>query len=263
MPIVKEVNNLEMVNLIYKGEPSILERTTMHSQPSLLRFSNSINNYLARTKNHPRENKFQSNKQLFRVQFDSHLPKIPATLREVYLNRKSCKDSFKDKKATRQDLESILKWGLFYKQETKSFTVPCGGGLYHYEIYLCLLRSHLLPLGLYRYNPQEFNLGLIKKGDYIEDIMSLLNHAYPEKVKSATGCVLLVSNHQVCRQKYDVRADRFILLDIGHLMHSFNLSCIANNYGVCNLGAGIDKNIIKFLEEPGQSLFVSSFLFGG
>ena len=206
-------------------------------------------------------NKFQSNAHLFCVKFDSFLPENPLSMKTVYLKRQSQKTLFHPRKVSRKDLEKILKWGLFYNEKNKHFTVPCGGALYHYEIYLCLLRSYLLPLGLYRYNPQTYTLGLIKKGNLTKDAVNLF-YVYLERLKSASGIIFLTSNLSESRQKYNYRSERLILLDIGHLMHSLNLAFISSGYGVSNISGELDKKIIQFLGAP-RSNYIASLCFGG
>ena len=244
---------------MYKGSSSILERTNYNSQPSLSRAALSIDKYYKYGRQ--RDSKFQSNKHLFCVKFDSSFPENPLPMKTVYLRRRSQMTPFRHRKVSRKDLEHILKWGIFYNKENKRFTVPSSGSLYHYEIYLCLFRSYLLPLGLYRYNPQTYTLGLIKKGHFIEDAMEIVN-AYFDRLGSASGVIFLTSNVSESRQKYNYRSERLVLLDIGHLMHSLNLSFTACGYGVSNIGAGIDKKIIKFLGES-RSNYIASIFFGG
>ena len=173
MPIIKEMSNLEKIALMYKGSPSVLERTDYNSQPSVARAVLSINKYYKYREK--KDRKFQSNSHLFCVKFNPFLPEIPLNMKTVYLKRQSQMLPFRPRKVSRKDLEYILKWGIFYNEKNKCFTVPSSGSLYHYEIYLCLFRSYLLPLGLYRYNPQTYTLGLIKKGHFIEDAVSIIN----------------------------------------------------------------------------------------
>ena len=261
MPIIKEMSNMQKIALMYKGKrPDVLERTNFNSQPSRLKSAVSVKRYLHYSK--PKLNKFQSNNQLFRLKFDSSFPESSLKLETVFLNRQSHMTPFHHRKVSRKDLERILKWGIFYNEKNKHFTVPCGGALYHYEIYLCLFRSYLLPLGLYRYNPQSWTLGLIKKGNFMEQAVDVFN-TYLDRLTSSSGVLLISSNLSESRRKYDYRSERYVLLDIGHLMHSLNLAFTACGYGVSNIGAGMDKKVIKFLAETEKSNYISSMFFGG
>lgn len=244
---------------MYKGKPSILERTNHYSNTSIQRTILSVNRYTAQKK--WQANKFKSNDHLFCVKFNSSSPENPLSMEEVYLKRKSQMTPFRPRKASRKDLEKALKWGIFYKQN-KHFTVPCSGALYHYEIYLCLFRSYLLPLGVYRYNPEDYTLGLIKKGNFLEEAASVIN-CYLDRLRSSTGVMFLTSDLSESRWKYDYRSERLILLDIGHLMHSMNLSFTALGYGVSNIGGGRDQSIIQFLGEHKRTNYISCLFFGG
>ena len=260
MPIIREMSNIEKIILMYKGTPNILERTNYNSRPSQMKSAMSIDRYYQSKKQ--KNNRFQSNDQNFCVKFNSSFPKNPLSIKTLYLKRRSQMISFFSRKVSRKDLEQILKWSLFYNKENQRFTVPCAGSLYHYEIYLCLFRSYILPLGLYRYNPQTYTLGLIKKGNFMEDIVNLFS-VYLDRLKSASGVIFLTSNLCESQQKYEYRSERLILLDIGHLMHSMNLSLTSAGYGVSNIGAGKDTNIIKFLTESKKSNYIASLFFGG
>ena len=260
MPIIKQTSNLEKVSLLYKGKKSVLDRTNLNSDPAVSRMSLSINQWFKYTK--PKANKFESNDQLFSMKFKHGFPEIPLKATTLYLKRKSQMTPFIPKKVSREDLEKILKWGLFYNEKEKRFTVPCGGGLYHYEIFFFLFRSFLLPLGLYRYNPQSRTLGLIRKGDFMESAVDLFD-TYLDRLKTSSGVMMFTSNLSESRAKYDYRSERFILLDTGHLMHSMNLAFTSAGYGVSNIGGGKDKKIIKFLGETGRLRYISCLYFGG
>ena len=254
------MSNIEKIALMYKGKPHILERTNYNSWPSQMKAALSVNRYYNSHKQ--KDNKFQSNNHLLCVKFDSSFPENPLVMNTLYLKRKSQMTEFLPRKVSRKDLEKILKWSLFYNNQNRRFTVPCGGALYHYEIYLCLFRSHLLPLGLYRYNPQTYTLGLIRRGNLMENIVGLFD-VYLDRLRSASGVIFLISDLSESRQKYEYRSERLILLDIGHVMHSMNLSLTSAGYGVSNIGAGRDTNIIKFLTESKRSNYIASLFFGG
>ena len=262
MPIIKEKSNLEKIASMYygKSKSKILIQTHHGGAPGSLRVLKSVNSY---SKTYPRNpNKFKSNEAFFCVKFNSFLPEIPLKMEEVYLKRQSQRVPFRPKKISRDDLEKILKWGLFYKEKDKSFTVPCGGALYHYEIYLCLFQSHLLPLGLYRYNPQTYTLALIKKGNLLESAEKALS-CYLDRLRTSTGVMFFTSDLSESRTKYQHLSERLILLDMGHIMHSMNLAFTAMGYGVSNIGGGKAREIIDFLSESKKSNYIASIYFGG
>ena len=254
------MDSLEKITLFYKGRKKLLDRTNHNSQPSLARRALYVEKYYKYKSQ--KIHKFKSNDHLFCVKFNSSLPANPLKMETISLKRKSQMKTFQAKKASRKELEKILKWGIFYNKQNNRFTVPCGGALYHYEIYLCLLRSYLLPLGLYRYNPQSYTLGLIKKGNYMEKAVDVMA-CYLDRLRTSTGIMLFTSNLSESMRKYDYRSERLILLDIGHLMHSMNLSLTACGYGVSNMGGGLDKSILQFLGENKRSNYIASLFFGG
>ena len=264
MPIVKEMSNMEKIALMYYGKSrtQVLKRTNYNSEPSVLRVNTSVMNYTKYKQSQGGDNKFRSNSHLFCIKFDDSLPECSLSMKAIYLKRRSRMTAFNPKKISRKDLERILKWGIFFNKQNSRFTVPCGGALYHYEIYLCLFRSHLLPLGIYRYNPQTYTLALVRKGDFMEEAVNAVN-CYFDRLRSSTGVVCFVSNLSESRTKYEHRSERLVLLDIGHIMLSMNLSLTAVGYGVSNIGGGIDNKMIKFLGETKRSHYIASIFFGG
>ena len=262
MPIIKEMSNMEKIALMYYGKSrsEILPQTQHNGAPGSWKVRASVNKYL---KTYPHNsNKFKSNEKLFHIKFSPSLPEIPLKMEEVYLNRRSHQPPFLPKKISRHDLEKILKWGIFYNQRNNHFTVPCGGALYHYEIYLCLFQSHLLPLGLYRYNPQTYTLALIKRGNLLKPAELALS-CYQDRLRTSTGIMLFTTNLAESRTKYQHLSERLILLDMGHIMHSMNLAFTAAGYGVSNIGGGKARNIIEFLNESKRSNYIASIYFGG
>ena len=262
MPIIKEMSNLEKIALMYygKSKSKILSQTHHNGRPGSWKIKVSVDKYFKTYPHNP--NKFKSNEKLFHIRFNSSLPEIPLKMNDVYLSRRSHQKPFTPKKISRCELEKILKWGIFYNQQTGHFTVPCGGALYHYEIYLCLFQSHLLPLGLYRYNPQTYTLALIKRGNLLKSAELALN-SYLDRLRTSTGIMLFTTNLSESRTKYQHLSERLILLDMGHIMHSMNLAFTAAGYGVSNIGGGKAKNIIDFLNESKRLNYIASIYFGG
>ena len=262
MPIIKEMSNLEKIASMYygKSKSKILPQTHFESQPGSWRVQTSIAKYF---KTYPWDpNKFKSDEKLFHIKFNSTLPEIPLKMEDVYLRRRTHQLPFRPKKISRMELEKILKWGIFYNQESNRFTVPCGGGLYHYEIYLCLFQSYILPLGLYRYNPQAYTLALIRKGNLLQSSERVVD-GYLDRLRTSTGIMLFTSNLSESRIKYQHLSERHILLDVGHIMHSMNLAFTAAGYGVSNIGCGKARDIIDFLNESKKSHYIASIYFGG
>ena len=262
MPIIREMSNLEKISLMYygKSKSKILPQTFESSRPVSWRVQKSIDKYFKTYPQNP--DKFKSNEKLFHIKFNPTLPEMPLKMEDIYLSRRSHQPPFLPKKMSRQELEKILKWGIFYNPESSKFTVPCGGGLYHYEIYLCLFQSYLLPLGLYRYNPQTYTLALIKKGNLLQSAERVLD-CYLDRLRTSTGIMLFTSNLFESRTKYQHLSERLILLDMGHIMHSMNLAFTAAGYGVSNIGGGKARNIIDFLNESKRSHYIASIYFGG
>ena len=158
-----------------KAGQKILTQTHYASSPGSLRVKTSVDRYLKTYRRDP--SKFRSNRHLFCIKYNSSLPEMPLRMEEVYLKRRSQRDSFhsKLKKCPEVIWKKYSNGAFFYNNQTSHFTVPCGGALYHYEIYICLFQTYLLPLGLYRYNPQTYTLALIKKGNFMKSAEDALN----------------------------------------------------------------------------------------
>ena len=75
--------------------------------------------------------------------------------------------------------------------------------------------------------------------------------------------MLFTSDLTESKTKYQHLSERLILLDMGHIMHSMNLSFTSAGYGVSNIGGGRARKIIEFLGETRKSNYIASIYFGG
>jgi SagB-type dehydrogenase family enzyme len=125
---------------------------------------------------------------------------------------------------------------------------PSAGGLQALELYLVHWQTAWLPPGVYHYD---------RRGHQLAQIVAEANaDAWKERVPSlhqaAGGAMLwiLVGDGQRVALKYGQRADRFLLLEAGHLMQ--NLCLVSASLGLCTvpLGGCLEREVARHLRLP-------------
>ncbi|BAV94484.1 SagB family peptide dehydrogenase [Ichthyobacterium seriolicida] len=129
---------------------------------------------------------------------------------------------------------------------------PSPGGIYSSDIYLILVNSHFKK-GLYHYQPKDNSLELIKEGDFSSFIKDNLGLSpYIDSENKIGGCIIISSNIQRLYIKYNVRAYRFMLLEVGILLQSLSLVSSYIGIGSCILGGFYENKINDFIGLDGD-----------
>ncbi|MEJ2245495.1 MAG: SagB/ThcOx family dehydrogenase [Acidobacteriota bacterium] len=128
-------------------------------------------------------------------------------------------------------------------------SAPSAGGLYPIETYLMCRNVETLEPGIYHFRPHEFDLELIKAGDFG---VAFANAALGQSmVSDAPVCFIWTALVQRSKWKYRQRAYRYIYLDAGHIAQNLYLAGTAINLGVCGIGAFFDDHINNLLGVDG------------
>jgi SagB-type dehydrogenase family enzyme len=128
-------------------------------------------------------------------------------------------------------------------------SAPSAGGLYPIETYLMCRNVESLESGIYHFRPHEFDLELIKAGDFS---VAFANAALGQSmVSDAPVCFIWTALVQRSKWKYRQRAYRYIYLDAGHIAQNLYLAGTAIGLGVCGIGAFFDDHINNLLGVDG------------
>ncbi|WP_267384118.1 SagB/ThcOx family dehydrogenase [Cyanobacterium sp. uoEpiScrs1] len=135
-------------------------------------------------------------------------------------------------------------------------TAPSAGGLYPAEVYLISQGTSLLPSGLYHYQSKTHSLIHF----WESDVWSDLKEACFEDItlQEAQLAIITTAIFERSAWRYEDRAYRRIMIDIGHLLGNIELSCAINQYRPHLIGGFVDKMINEMLYlDPDQEAAIT------
>jgi len=123
---------------------------------------------------------------------------------------------------------------------------PSAGARYPLEMYVVILRSKEVPLGIYHYNVKWNTLELLLKGNFKKEFsQKITNQHWIEK----SGMVIIITTvFGRTLIKYKERGWRYIFFEAGHLTQNVYLISTLLKLKCCAIGGFIDKKIIKLLD---------------
>jgi len=154
---------------------------------------------------------------------------------------------------------SMLLWGTQGVQKVVDGhtmrTVPSAGARHPLETYLVVNRVESLPGGLYRYQPVEHQLVMLRDDP---DVGPNAAEACLEQSMVALSAVTFVWTAVIdrARWKYQQRGYRYIYLDAGHVCQNLYLACEAMGLGCCAIGAFEDDRMNRLIDVDGKEEFV-------
>ncbi|NPA91675.1 MAG: SagB/ThcOx family dehydrogenase [Chloroflexi bacterium] len=134
---------------------------------------------------------------------------------------------------------------------------PSAGALYPLELYAILHRVRDVEPGLYHYRVTEHALEQLRLGDLRKPITRICldqEHAH-------TAAVVFVITGVFARTewKYEGRAYRYVLQEVGHVGENIYLAATGLGLGACAIGAYFDEELDALLGVDGEeetSLYV-------
>lgn len=138
--------------------------------------------------------------------------------------------------------------------------VPSAGGLQALELYLAPLVDAWLPRAAYHYDRVAHELRRVGDGASRAE----LGARVPSLVAATGGSVLLLLVGDVARveAKYGDRAERFLLLEAGHLMQTLCLTALAEGLALLPLGGVFEASFEEALRLLPTDLVLYAGLLG-
>ena len=158
------------------------------------------------------------------------------------LNTRTSKRKYTEEALTLEEL-SLLLWAtqgvkqVVGKERKATFrTVPSAGARHPFETYLFINRVEGLEQGLYHYLPLEHKLEYLKS---IENQTEKVNEAFCGQIFFATAAVDFVWTVIPYRSewRYTVNAQKYALVDAGHLCQNLYFASESIGCGACGIGA--------------------------
>ena len=172
-------------------------------------------------------------------------------------------DSFQDvveKRCSRRDfhahniqldeLSTLLSLAAGYKQsDSRRKYTPSSGGFNEVEVFIIVLHVEELSPGIYYYNAMQHALHCVVHGDFSEWVRQDL--FYQEDWAKASVIFILAAQLDRLRKKYQHRAYRLCLLDVGHSAQNLYMGASALNLKVCEVLGYIESEIEQVLGIDG------------
>jgi len=187
--------------------------------------------------------------------------KSKETLCDCLNNRRSTRDYDKEYKISLNELTFLLlnSYGVTYRSKIVGFdieghigmkNVPSGGALYPLEIYVVILHAHI-PSGLYHYRTDNNSLELLKKGKFIEELLTVIQAEPYVNLRTASALVLTTGIIERLIIKYGDRGYRFLMQESGFVGQTISLLAESIHLGSCLLGGYNDDKVNEFLGVDG------------
>jgi len=165
------------------------------------------------------------------------------------------KDSFLEALLMRKSTRNFAPVGVDFDSLSKLLTLSCGlqnvrdneswvrtyasaGARFPIEIYLIVLTSDDMELGIYHYNVHDNTLELVRSGDYSIEISSFYSNQIGQIITEFPCLILFSVILDRTMQKYGERGYRFAMLDAGHMSQNLYLVASYLKLGIVALGAG-------------------------
>jgi SagB-type dehydrogenase family enzyme len=162
-----------------------------------------------------------------------------STVFEVIAARRSVR-SFTDTPLTENELMRLLWAGQGITEPGRGFrTVPSAGALYPITLYVCD------SSGMGRYDPETETLAVLSESDVRDELKSAA--LGQSAVGDAPVVIVIVAKPAITAAKYGTRAERYCMLEAGHVAQNILLAASALDLGAVTVGAFDDHSIRSVL----------------
>ena len=118
-------------------------------------------------------------------------------------------------------------------------TAPSAGALYPMFLY------YADDVALWRYEPRRHGLAKVVDGDVRAEIATAGLEQAP--LKRAPGIIVVVAKPAISAAKYRGRAERYCIIEAGHIGQNILLTAEALGLGACPIGAFRDEEVLDVL----------------
>ncbi len=125
-------------------------------------------------------------------------------------------------------------------------TAPSAGALYPLEVYVAVGAVGELPVGVYHYHPNQHALSRIIETDARTELARV---AYGQSwIATAPAIIVIAAVYERTARKYGTRAERYVLIEVGHAAQNVYLQAVALKLGTTIVGAFDDRRLKNVLE---------------
>lgn len=178
-------------------------------------------------------------------------PKASTLLLDEAIHRRRSRRDYASLPLSQGELASLLYSAQGVTDPTRAFrAAPSAGATYPLETYVAVHRVEGLAAGLYRYRPAEHALELLREGSLERQVT--LAGIGQGMLGQAGVVIILAAVPERTARRYGARAERYILLEIGHAAQNIYLAAEGHSLGACAVGAFDDEALNALLGLDGR-----------
>lgn len=162
---------------------------------------------------------------------------------EVSILKRRSVRSFANESVSFEDFSQILWSAYGITDKVRNFhSVPSAGAIYPLEVFVVVNNVRNIPVGIYKYFPEDHKILCIKDGDYRKDLFDFSYGQMP--VKESAFVVIFCANYEKTMARYRQRGIKYVDIEVGHCGQNVYLQCVSLGLGTVAIGA-FDENRVK------------------
>ncbi len=175
------------------------------------------------------------------------------SVEEAIAKRRSVR-SYRNEPITLDQLSQLLWAAQGITDPRRYRSAPSAGATYPFEVYVVVGNVEGLEGGIYRYDPFNHTLILVRKGDWRRALQkAALDQSW---VGRAAVDIVLVAYYGRTTHYYGERGVRYIHMEAGHIGQNIYLQATALNLGTVAVGAFDDASVAGILGTDGAPLYI-------
>ncbi|CAD5245256.1 SagB/ThcOx family dehydrogenase [Thermococcus camini] len=175
------------------------------------------------------------------------------SVEEAIAKRRSIR-SYRNEPLTLEQLSQLLWAAQGITDRRKYRSAPSAGATYPFEVYVVVGNVEGLEPGIYRYDPFNHTLVLVRKGDWRRALQkAALDQSW---VGRAAVDIVLVAYYSRTTSYYGERGVRYVHMEAGHIGQNIYLQATALNLGTVAVGAFYDDQVAGVVGTEGVPLYI-------
>jgi SagB-type dehydrogenase family enzyme len=129
-------------------------------------------------------------------------------------------------------------------------TAPSAGALYPLEVFLVAGKGGEPPAGIYRYRAHGHDVALLSQGDQRARLAGAA--LAQDWLAAAPVTIVVAAVFERTASRYRRRAERYVLMEVGHAAQNIHLQAVALGLGTVVVGAFDDAEVKRVLGLAGH-----------
>ena len=176
--------------------------------------------------------------------------KSQVSVEEAILKRRSIR-SYSDKPLKLEEVSQLLWAAQGITNEQRKFrAAPSAGALYPLETYIVVGNVSSLKKGIYRYDPFNHEIIILKEGDYRNGLS--LASLGQSCVRNGAVSIVFAAVYDRITTKYGERGIGYTYMEAGHAAQNVYLQVEALDLGTVVVGAFMDSGVKKVIGMKGE-----------